>query len=497
MGNSSRARGTVTLSPRVFPASAAGVRVLRCRAPADELAPNRLKGHPLVQFLSRVGVTRPVLYSVLARGMQGVAALVGIIMVGHFLDQTTQGYYFTILGFVVFVQLADFGLTYAVMQSASHEAVSDLPDRDRTTERGEGRQLLALLRGATRFNTAATFLAALVIFAVGTRVLVSGGPTQTPTEAEWWLPWVASVGMVGAAQLLNPRVSLLEGGGFVTGVWLFRLGQEIAAATALWAALALGWDLWAIALSYGGRAVIGVLWLNSGWRRVYFVALASRGPGKVQRGYWRTEVWPFQWRIGVSALSGYLIFQFFTPLMFALKGPAIAGQFGMTLTLTNGLLTVTTAWLNSQAPGFGKLIATRSYDQLDKEFAQSLQSSFIVVVIVGVAMLAGVVVLGSLRHPFAERLLPPTSFLFFVGATVVNHVVFARAIYLRAHRREPLLASSVAGAVLTPLVVVYAGRRGGVNTIAASYFALTTLGLCITAMIFTSRARAWHARSYS
>src|SRR5918993_4566939 len=76
------------------------------------------------EFLRQVGVNRPVFYSMLARGTQGVAALVGIVLVGYFLDRTTQGYYFTILSFVAFVQLADFGLTYAVMQSASHAAAA-------------------------------------------------------------------------------------------------------------------------------------------------------------------------------------------------------------------------------------------------------------------------------------------------------------------------------------------------------------------------------------
>ena len=152
---------------------------------------------------------------------------------------------------------------------------------------------------------------------------------------------------------------------------------------------------------------------------------------------------------------GYLIFQFLTPLILAIKGPAIAGQFGMTLAQTNGLLMITTPWLSSQAPLFGKLIATRSYDQLDRAFVRSLRSSFLL---------------------------------------VLNHVVFAMAIYLRAHRREPLMVMSVIGAITTPLVVAFVGRRGGVGAIATSYLALTALGLVINTAIFFSRARAWHVR---
>ena len=459
---------------------------------SEEPLPRRV----LIEFLSRIGVNRPVLYSMLTRGTQGVAALIGIILVGHFLDRTTQGYYFTILGFVAFVQLADFGLTYAVMQSASHEAATTGSTGDRLPEGQVGRRLAALLRGATRFNTATTMLATLAIAGVGTRILTSGSATGAPTS-EWWVPWIASLASVAAGQLLNPRVSLLEGAGFVSAVWLFRLVQELAAALTLWTALILGGGLWAIALSYATRVAVGLVWLGAAPRRRYFATLMGAQAGSGLGVYWRGEVWPFQWRIGVSAMSGYLIFQFFTPLMFALKGPTIAGQFGMTLTLTNGLLTVTTAWLNSLAPRFGTLIATRSYDRLNQEFARSVRSSFFVVLVIGAAMSAGSLMLARVQNPLAQRLLPPSAFAFFVAATVINHLVFAMAIYLRAHRREPLLVSSVVGALITPIVVSYAARYGNVTTIAASYLTLTIIGLGVTIAIFVSRSRAWHAVPHS
>jgi len=446
----------------------------------------------VTQFLTRVGINRPAFYSVLTRGTQGAAALLGIVLVGHVMDRPTQGYYFAILGFVAFVQLADFGLMYAVMQSASHEAGNHAIEQDTSTTRGAQRQLAALLKGASRFNAATTLLSTLVVGAIGTRVLNLGTGGASGVETGWWPPWLAALIATGAGQLLNPRVSLLEGAGFVSAVWFLRFVQESAAAIALCCALAIGWGLWAIPLSYLSRVTVGLLWLQRPSQREYFTALRRDDAYGVGGSYWRTEVWPFQWRVGVSALSGYLIFQFFTPLMFALKGPTIAGQFGMTLTLTNGLLTVTTAWLNSQAPRFGKLIAARAYAELDREFNRSLGSSFLFVIVMGAALTLGLMVLIYTGQPLAARMLGPTSFVFFVAATVANHVIFAMAVYLRAHRREPLLVSSVVGAAATPIVVAYAGLHGDATTIAASYFGLTVLGLGVTTLIFLSRSRAWH-----
>ena len=449
----------------------------------------------LFELLKRVGVNRPVFYSMLTRGIQGVAALVSILLVARLLDRTTQGYYFTMFGFVAFVQIAEFGLAHAVMQNASHEAAACPPNAGRLTEPTANSRLAALLRGATRFNAAITLLAALVIAGVGTRMLVAGESTGSAAAGSWVMPWLSALVAVGATQLLNPRVALLEGAGFVSAVWRLRFVQEVLAALALWTTLVAGLGLWAIALSFASRAMAGAAWLTSGWRRKYLVALTR---SRARRdAYWWSEVWPFQWRIGVSALSGYLIFQFFTPLIFAIKGPTIAGQFGMTLALTNGLLTATTAWLISQAPLFGQLIATRSYDQLDQAFVRSLRSSFLLALVVGTALSIVVLVLHRLQRPLAERLLPPGPFALFVAAAILNHVIFAMAIYLRAHRREPLMISSVIGAVATPLVIVLVGRHAGIAAIAASYLALTVAGFGITTAIFFSCARAWHVDAYA
>ena len=52
-------------------------------------------------------------------------------------------------------------------------------------------------------------------------------------------------------------------------------------------------------------------------------------------------------------------------------------------------------------------------------------------------------------------------------------------------------------AVVTPISVAYAGLHAGTTAIAATYLALTVLGLGITALIFASRSRAWHVDSYA
>ena len=52
------------------------------------------------------------------------------------------------------------------------------------------------------------------------------------------------------------------------------------------------------------------------------------------------EIFPFQWKIALSWISGYLIFQLFNPVLFATEGSKIAGQMGMTMVAISGISSI-------------------------------------------------------------------------------------------------------------------------------------------------------------
>lgn len=452
----------------------------------------------IVALLRRLGVNRPAFYSLLTRGAQSATALVTIGFVGHFLTPVGQGYYYTILSFVAFVLLGEFGLNYAVMQSASHESAALTGGENAAAVNTRTRRRLRmLLSGADRFNACTTTLAVLIVAGIGTHMLGAARGVDVADETTWAGPWTLAILGVAANQLLAPRVALLEGVGEVTAVWQFRLRQEFLIAAVLWGALASGLGLWSVGLAYTTRFVYLSLWLRS-HRATRLLRELGRmsAEDRPWSTYWRTEVWPFQWRIGLSVLAGYMIFQLFTPIMFALRGARVAGQFGMTLTITNGLLIATTAWLNSQAPLYGRLIAQRAYGELNSQFARAVRSSFAVVVVASLVLVSLVALLESRAHPMSERVLPTVPFALLTASTVVNHLIFALAVYLRAHRKEPLLVISVCGAIATALTLYVTARFANVTWVAGSYLALTVLGGLVTLSIFLSRSRAWHAREY-
>ena len=106
----------------------------------------------LLSLAQRSGLNRPAFFSLAARGTQSATALVTIVFVGRFLTLDSQGYYYAILSFVALVMLGEFGLNYAVMQSASHEAAGLTASRGAAPHERVRSRLGALLSGGTRFT---------------------------------------------------------------------------------------------------------------------------------------------------------------------------------------------------------------------------------------------------------------------------------------------------------------------------------------------------------
>lgn len=98
--------------------------------------------------------------------------------------------------------------------------------------------------------------------------------------------------------------------------------------------------------------------------------------GRWQVNY-RLEIFPFQWKIALSWISGYFIFQLFNPVLFATEGAIVAGQMGMTLTVLNSIMALSFSWMTTKVPVYSELIAKKDYNQLDSLFNKALIQSAI------------------------------------------------------------------------------------------------------------------------
>jgi len=438
-----------------------------------------------------IGIDRAIAYTLFSRGWQFVASFGTVLLIAHFLSPIQQGFYYTFISVLSLQVLFELGLTYVVLQFASHE-YAHLNWTPLGTLQGDSTakaRLNSLIRLALKwYFVAAVFL--IIVFVPAGLLFFGISPDATSTGI-WKLPWAWLVLTTAASLLISPLFAVLEGCGLVADVACFRLVQDLIAYPLFWLSLAVGAGLSACPLFQTVRLLISIRWLLTHKRPFFMDLLRFRLPS-VAIDWWR-EVWPMQWKIALSWISSFFIFQLFNPVLFAHFGAAVAGRTGMSLALTGAINTLAMAWISTKIPLFGQMIARRDYQSLDRLFFLALLQASLVALGSGIVLWGIVVALYVWQVPLSQRILEPLPFGLFLGVSVINVIVFSQAAYLRAHKEEPFLSISIALAALNAVSIMWMARRFGVLGVAAGYFGLTLLvGLGAGTMVFVKKRREWN-----
>ncbi|AIO68554.1 polysaccharide biosynthesis family protein [Burkholderia oklahomensis] len=440
---------------------------------------HRARASPIASTLGRLwhlgGIDLPVAVTLLARAWTIAGGLVTVLLIARCLSPELQGYYYTFNSLVAMQIFAELGLNTVLVQCVSHEmADMRIVDGRIVGERCAKSRLRALLKFGLAWSGGAALVFISILLPVGWSFFKMAAP-RAPDIA---LPWTLLVMLTGAALLLNGVLAFLEGCGQIGQVASMRLVQAVGASIGVWAMLGARLQLLSFAGGLAAGCLIIVACLYVRYRRLIVDLL--RPDGTAGAVHWRTEIWPLQWRIAVSWASGYLIFNLFNPLLFATQGAVAAGRFGMSLQILTAMNSAGMAWITTKVPQFCRLVARRERARLDVLFQRTLRQS-LVFLATGSALAIVTVTLAQSHAPWlANRLVPATSFGVLCVVCLANHVVFAEAAYLRAHKQEPFMPVSVANGLTTALAALLLipgfGLEGAVLAYAAGSVGVGLIG---------------------
>ena len=449
-----------------------------------------------------VGIDRAIAFTVLARAWSSLSGIGTLTLIARFLSPAEQGFYYTFYSLVGIQIIFELGFSVVILQTASHEAahLHFAPDGVITGPAREHARLASVLQKSVRWYAIAAVLMTVTLMPIGVfffrHVAAKPGFGGVP----FVLPWLFVVLASSLTFQLDPIFSFLEGCGYVPEVARTRLRQSLASTALGWTVFLLHRGLYAPGFFILGQALAGSYLLYT--RRRLILSLL-RHASESFRIDWGSEIWPFQWRIAVSWLAGYLTSQLFVPTIMNSRGPVEAGRLGMSLTVCATLTTLAVSWMNTKAPFFGQMIARKEYTRLDSIFRRTLVQS------TGAAVLACLLVWSAVLwltqkqihlHGvlLASRLLPPVPLAMLFFGTVGNVVVIAEALYIRAHKQEKFMVNSILGAVYCVPVAFVIGRmstpHGGAWGIAAAYaIGTAVIGLGYGTYTFLKWRRIWHA----
>lgn len=442
----------------------------------------------------KLGLDWAIFYTLLGRSLGIPVSLLSILFIAKYLSPEEQGYYYTFGSIVALQVFFELGLTSIITQFVAHEA-SHLKWNGMNFEGEENfkSRLASLLRFCAKWYSVFAVFILFTLFVVGFIFFNhydSHGQTIT-----WTAPWIVLVIGTAINFLFAPLASFVEGLGFVKEMARIRLFQQIIHPLVLCGGLMFGLKLYVSGIDAVLRISIVVMLLSCS---PIFKIIKSIWSTKIVAVIsYKTEIFPLQWRIAVSWISGYFIFQLFNPVLFATEGAKVAGQMGLTLQALNALQALALSWISTKIPRLSGFISLKQYDKLDFLF----KSTFRQVLTIGLLFVVlFVVVITALQSydislfgiNFSSRFLPLVPLLLMAWSTYSMMPVNCWATYLRCHKKEPLMLNSVVMGLLCCSSTFLLGNLFGLMGIVIGFAALRLLSLLWIRAVYIKKKKEWH-----
>ncbi len=456
----------------------------------DAALPEAAPAYTLIDRLKAVtGLSVPVALGVALRLWTVLAGLVTIHFITAHLSALVQGYWYTFNSLTQLTQLVDLGLQILVVQFASHEAAHLIFGRQGKTEGPAPAR--ARLASIGRFSL--TWFGLLGIVLVGG--LIAAGYvmfSDQPGAPEWRSPWILLCCLVAVDLWLNNFIWLLEGTNQLVINYVYRLIRQVLGNLSAWFFLSRGFGLYTLPMSLAvGIAFLLVYLLVL--RRDFVRDFFRLHPGEAGIS-WRHEIMPLQWRLGISALAGFITYSLFVPMTFRFAGPVMAGRMGLSWTLVEAMTGVALLWPAVKFPAMGGLAARKDWRSLDRVTLIVGIQSLILGLLGGASLLIATSALQDMDPHLAGRFLPLMPLMFLVAAAIPKIAQSVMVYYLRAHRQEPIVKLTIVGAPLMLGAALLGAMLVGVLGLTISYAAsMFFYFLPGTALILWRCRKRWHA----
>jgi O-antigen/teichoic acid export membrane protein len=410
-----------------------------------------------------IGVDRAIAYSVAGKTWSLSAGLITIIFISNYATRLEQGYFYTFQSLLAFQVLFDLGLASIISQFAAHE-MAKLQWCGDGTVTGDGickSRLASIIYILIRWYSVAAILMGVLITAGGWVFFLRNDPINA--EIDWRAPWIVLSIAASISITLTPLLGVLEGSGKIVEVATVRFVQEILGFTILWLALVADFGLFALPMMFCSRITVQLLYLTLCRKKFFTDLISLQTEHKVD---YKKEVFPFQWRFVVSSLSSLIAYSMIVPIVFSIKGPVASGQLGMTLSITNALVTICAVWINTKIPLFCKLIAQNNYESLNKLFRKAATQSLGLLVTLSVLIIVFAFILNLFLEEYAIRIVEPVALVTLVAAAIAGFPNIACSAYLRAHKKEVTLWANAVTASISIIFVYMSANQPGLTYLA-------------------------------
>lgn len=451
----------------------------------------------LRNIISILGIDKSISFTILARIIQALSGVISIIFVAKYLDISEQGFYYTFGSIAAIQVFFELGLNGIITQFSAHEYSYIKWDNKIISE--ENKKHLSRLSSFLHFISKWYSYFAIILFIT----LVSTGfiffnKYGSGNNINWISPWIIlTIGTTLNLQT-TPILSFLEGLGKVKEIAIFRFYQQSLSLLIITVGLISGLKLYILGINSIFIAIYAAVYIYNGELKSILKRIWEHTI-KESISY-KKEIFPYQWRIAISWISGYFIFQLFNPVIFATEGAESAGRMGMTLTALNGVQSLSLSWITTKIPLLSGLIAQKNHSLLDQTF-KKIQSQ---AAVINFTCLTCLLILVSLIRYFnltigeiniGNRFIKTLPMVLMMISLFISQYINSWATYLRCHKSEPFLIYSITNAILCTFSTIYLGNKFGIIGITSGYCLINLSIFFWAKKIFHDKKAEWHKKN--
>ena len=374
-----------------------------------------------------------------------------LILVPLYLSSEAQGYWYTFISMAALAVLADMGFSAVLLLFASHEFAhlkfNNQKELCGTPEHIS--RLATLLSFAMRWAGAMALVVFPAVLLIGYFIL--NGKTSL---VNWQLPWLV-YGVASVIVFINSiALSFIEGCDSVGDIQKIRFHISVISVCVTVILLISGADLYALAFSLLAGALAGTSIILHRYKamlgQLYKLTKVNSHP-------WFKEIMPLLWRFALSWISGYFVLSIFTPLSFSYHGAVQAGQVGFSMAICMAMFSIANIWVTIITPKINMYAAHRNTTALDQAFKKGLALAIATYAMGMVTLFTGLWLMEG--QPLIEnRLLPTLPLLMVSTGWLMQLIVNAMAIYMRAYKKEPLVVVSVVNGLYVAITTLLAAK---------------------------------------
>ena len=442
----------------------------------------------MVSFIKK-HIDADVIFTLLHHLWRLLSAPLILIFIPLYLNPQNQGFWFTFISLSALSVFADLGFTNIVLQFSAHE-FSHLSFTDKYVLQGDQAYL-------ERLSSLFLFIikwAGLMIVLVFPTILIIGIVmfSSSSESTDWLLPWILY--LVGSAISFfnNSLLSFIEGCDLVSRVQRIRFEIAVINTVLIIVLLYSGGNLYALAT--------GMIVSSS---YIFFHLIRTFGKlikqlyqvAKTSDYSWKKEFFNLLWRYAISFVSGYFLFQIYTPLTFHYYNAIEAGKVGISISLWTALFTISSVWLVSRTPRINMHTAKGDWKSLDRDvLLNGLLSS--ITFLFGFAFFFGTYLFLKNRIDIINTVLSRFMDLFpllTLGiAWFFQVIVNTIALYLRPHKKEPLVIPSLVTSIYTAITTFFTVKYFPSDYLFIGFLSSYIIGIPWIIIILFKKRKEWH-----